>query len=505
MTVPSTTAISGPYLGDGIQTEFPFSFKIFSANDLQVTINNGTTSSAISSGLYTVDIDPSGIGGIVTLATALTEDYKLSITRNVVFEQTTNLEDGQAFLADTLEGMSDKLTFQTQYLNQLIKQYFILDPTVEQVSELYVLLNSSSAAAIAAAAAAAESESNAAESESNAADSADEAAASAAIAESVSISTKEYGLYIDYNSANEIDFDAGSRIDSTRSVVIRNLSKITKLTDTPFSEGNNQGGIPIGMVEKSTETGTFTTSGTAVTGIGSSFLTEIAVGDLLYSSSNDEYREVESITNDTNLVLSSSFTSNVLIAENVEIKIMFLHAFALYKTSTEDVDAGFDTDEKATALLNSSGYDKYVYRGSVLLDSSGNVIAFFRVGNRFYYNSRRLDFSVTSGYAEYPSGSPARTLVKFPSLPRKIKSRAYFSYNFEKGSDAAAIFTSPYEDDQVPVRSGLADSIADSGSAANVGKMDLITNYNQQLGIRVDNATYSYLKIYILSWEFIEY
>lgn len=57
-------------------------------------------------------------------------------------------------------------------------------------------------------------------------------------------------------------------------------------------------------------TGTITSSGTAVTGSGTAFLTELAVGDFIAGTAN-EFREVTAIATDTSLTLASAFTTDI--------------------------------------------------------------------------------------------------------------------------------------------------------------------------------------------------
>ena len=64
--------------------------------------------------------------------------------------------------------------------------------------------------------------------------------------------------------------------------------------------------------------GTFTSSGTAVTGSGTTF-TNLTVGQYLYSPSNDEFRKITAIGSATGLTLASGFTANVASAEVVAV------------------------------------------------------------------------------------------------------------------------------------------------------------------------------------------
>jgi hypothetical protein len=65
------------------------------------------------------------------------------------------------------------------------------------------------------------------------------------------------------------------------------------------------------FVSDSTGTGTISSSGTAVTGTGTSFTTELAAKNVIYEATLKEYREVLSVTDDTHCTLVSGFSSNV--------------------------------------------------------------------------------------------------------------------------------------------------------------------------------------------------
>jgi len=141
MTVPATSAIGGPYTGNGIQTEFAFPFQIDASTDVDVWINNGTTSAVISASLYTVTFTESVVGGLITLDTALADTYLLSVVRHSEFNQLTSLEVGEDFYPPTIEQMSDDIVYQTQELDQRIKQVITFDPTITDSAQLYTQLN----------------------------------------------------------------------------------------------------------------------------------------------------------------------------------------------------------------------------------------------------------------------------------------------------------------------------------------------------------------------------
>jgi len=67
-------------------------------------------------------------------------------------------------------------------------------------------------------------------------------------------------------------------------------------------------GTPIGPEESLTGLVTFTGASTAVTGVSTKFLSELAVGDWIYASTESGFAaQVESITDDTNLVLATAY------------------------------------------------------------------------------------------------------------------------------------------------------------------------------------------------------
>ena len=64
-----------------------------------------------------------------------------------------------------------------------------------------------------------------------------------------------------------------------------------------------------------TKTGTITTSGKNVIGVGTLFVTEVRPGDWMVDINNfDELRKVVSITDDTHLVVDSPFQGDILVA-----------------------------------------------------------------------------------------------------------------------------------------------------------------------------------------------
>lgn len=160
MTIQSEVSKAGPFTGNGVQTVFPFEFRVFTGTEVSVYINSILQETGYSVALETV-------GGSVTLETPLATGSTLAIIRNVAFNQLTDLESGQAFFPDTLERAYDKLTMQTQQLKEGLSRTVIVPPddTVTDPASLLLSIAEAQAAAAASAASAAASAANIAEAE----------------------------------------------------------------------------------------------------------------------------------------------------------------------------------------------------------------------------------------------------------------------------------------------------------------------------------------------------
>lgn len=126
MTVSSTTnKVSAN--GNGSQTVFPYSFKIFDQDDLTVILRNasgGETTKTITTH-YTVSGVGSASGGNVTMGTAPASGESLTIIREQPLTQGLDLVPNDPFPAASFEDQLDKLTFMVQQhqeeLNRSVK------------------------------------------------------------------------------------------------------------------------------------------------------------------------------------------------------------------------------------------------------------------------------------------------------------------------------------------------------------------------------------------------
>jgi hypothetical protein len=124
MTISSTNRRAGPYSGNGSQTAFPFSFKVFQASDMlvvkvQVSTNIETTLTLTTD--YTVALNAdqnSNAGGNINMVTALPTGYKIVISSKVEYLQETDLTNQGGFYPEVITDALDRLTIEAQQLKE---------------------------------------------------------------------------------------------------------------------------------------------------------------------------------------------------------------------------------------------------------------------------------------------------------------------------------------------------------------------------------------------------
>lgn len=123
MTISSTNRVAGPYIGDGVTTIFPFTFKVFAAADLLVATLN-TASGAVTdlnltsdySVALNTDQDANPGGSITLTAGGLAVGLTLSITTDMDEVQPVNLVNGGGFFPEVINQALDTLTILIQQL-----------------------------------------------------------------------------------------------------------------------------------------------------------------------------------------------------------------------------------------------------------------------------------------------------------------------------------------------------------------------------------------------------
>lgn len=137
MTIPSTTRKAGPFTGNGSNTSFPFTFKVFSTEDVAVTVNNALGAETVlvldSDYSVTLNVDQEATpGGTVTYpisGSPLASGLKLSITGAVAYEQGTDIPTGGDFNPTILENALDSLSMQIQQLDEAVSRAAVVPVT----------------------------------------------------------------------------------------------------------------------------------------------------------------------------------------------------------------------------------------------------------------------------------------------------------------------------------------------------------------------------------------
>jgi hypothetical protein len=137
MTTPSTPRKAGPLLGTGAQTSWPFTFKVFAASDIAVTIANnlGVETALVLNTDYSVSVNTNqdtSPGGTVTYplsGSPLPVGSKLTIIGNLPYDQPLDLPSGGNFSPLALENELDRLAMQIQQLRELANRSLQLPVT----------------------------------------------------------------------------------------------------------------------------------------------------------------------------------------------------------------------------------------------------------------------------------------------------------------------------------------------------------------------------------------
>lgn len=122
MTISTSNRRAGPYLGDGNQREFPFAFKVFSAEDVRAYVADGRlgTERALAYGSdYRVTLNPeqeTRPGGLLTLTAALAVGDKLAINSKTDIVQSKVFTNQGGFYPVLLNDALDLLTVICQEL-----------------------------------------------------------------------------------------------------------------------------------------------------------------------------------------------------------------------------------------------------------------------------------------------------------------------------------------------------------------------------------------------------
>lgn len=140
MTVSSEIRKAGPYEGNDVTTSFPFSFKVFKAEDLLIVHadRTGAESVLVLNSDYTVTLAPdqnTSPGGTVVLSTALGTGTTLTIASRLQNLQPVDLTNQGGFYPRVINDALDRLTILVQQLaervSRSLKMAISMPPGVE--------------------------------------------------------------------------------------------------------------------------------------------------------------------------------------------------------------------------------------------------------------------------------------------------------------------------------------------------------------------------------------
>lgn len=131
MTVSSTTRKAGPFNGNGVTTQFPFTFKVFAASDLLVvrTDPNGVETELALTADYTIALNAdqdANPGGTITMLAAPATGYRLTSTSQVPNLQPTDITNGGGFYPMVIEDAIDRGVIQVQQLTESVNRSMVM-------------------------------------------------------------------------------------------------------------------------------------------------------------------------------------------------------------------------------------------------------------------------------------------------------------------------------------------------------------------------------------------
>lgn len=125
MTISTELRKAGPFTGNGVTTAFPFSFKVFAATDVAVTVANtqGNESALALGADYAVALNAdqdAAPGGTVTLAAPLASGHRLVVSSAVPNLQPTDITNNGGFYPRVIEDALDRHVAQIQQIDEKV-------------------------------------------------------------------------------------------------------------------------------------------------------------------------------------------------------------------------------------------------------------------------------------------------------------------------------------------------------------------------------------------------
>lgn len=156
MAITSELRRAGPFTGDGTQTEFPFTFKVFEPEEVAVMVSTdgGASESELEATLYSCELNEdqdTSPGGTITLNDPLATGSRLSILSSVEMTQPMVLTNRGGFYPELLNDSADRAVVLIQQLAEKVDRAVIVpsnseDTPIEIAAEIFQAREDSNAA-----------------------------------------------------------------------------------------------------------------------------------------------------------------------------------------------------------------------------------------------------------------------------------------------------------------------------------------------------------------------
>ena len=134
---------AGPFLCDGTQTTYPFTFKLFDASQAQVLVStDGLTDTVLDPSYYSVTLEENqdtSPGGTVILRAAQPAGTYLSILSAIPYTQTLNLTSRGGFYPSVINDALDRCVAQIQQLKESLDRTLKVAATSTETPEQVIV------------------------------------------------------------------------------------------------------------------------------------------------------------------------------------------------------------------------------------------------------------------------------------------------------------------------------------------------------------------------------
>jgi len=140
MTISSTSSQAGPFVGNGAVSQYPFEFKVFRLDDVQVVTASpvGVEAQLTRPFGFTVTLNTdqnASPGGTVNLPAPLPDGHRIVITSAVPMTQGTDIINQGGFYPEVVEDALDRLTILVQQVSARVSRAAVLPITSTATAE----------------------------------------------------------------------------------------------------------------------------------------------------------------------------------------------------------------------------------------------------------------------------------------------------------------------------------------------------------------------------------